>query len=101
MSRAQWYSKRRIDPPLTNWLEVPVVFDIAMACRLLGYTPEAVRRRLAEGSIPGRKVESGWRIRKDELMAYLGYLPWEIERFGFGLSTTRRSWENEHKEEAG
>ena len=83
----------RIDPvtlPVTNWQEVPVIFDIPMAARLLGKTVEVVRRMIVNGQLPAQKTGGEWRLRKDEIMACMGYLPWEIERYGFGFMNTPR-----------
>ena len=82
----------RIDPvtlPVTNWQEVPVIFDIPMAARLLGKTVEVVRRMIVNGQLPAQKTGGEWRLRKDTVMQMMGYLPWEIERYGFGMNTPR------------
>lgn len=72
----------------TDWLEVPVLLDAGGVAIVLGLKHEAVRKALAEGRLPGVKVlGNSWRIRKDLLMAHLGYLDWEIERYGFGMNT--------------
>lgn len=71
--------------PVTDWKEVPVIFDIPMACRILGKTTESVRKMLTTGELPAQKAGNEWRIRKDKMMEYLGYLPWEIDKFGFGI----------------
>ncbi len=71
----------------TDWLDVPVMMDVGGVAIVLGRNAEAVRRALQQGRLPGRKVMGGWLIRKDELMAHLGYQPWEIERYGYGMNT--------------
>lgn len=71
--------------PVTDWKEVPVIFDIPMACRILGKTSESVRRMVTSGELPALKAGNEWRIRKDHIMAYLGYQPWEIDKYGFGI----------------
>lgn len=73
----------------TDWLEVPVLLDPGGVAIVLGRKHECVRKALQEGRLPGRKVLNGWLVRKDELMAYLGYLPWEIERYGYGMPTPK------------
>ena len=88
------YVHRRISAPpvftpVPDWRQVPVVFDIPMAARILGKHAEVVRRKIVAGSIPAIKAEGEWRIRKDKLMEYLGYLPWEIDKYGFGLNVER------------
>ena len=70
----------------TDWLDVPVMLDVAGVAIVLGHNPQVVRTALREGRLPGVKTLKEWRVRKDELMAFLGYKPWEIERYGFGMS---------------
>lgn len=43
------------------------------AASILKLTPYTIRRLLREGKLPGIKIGAGqlWRIRKDELEAYL------------------------------
>lgn len=71
----------------TDWLDVPVMMDAAAVAIVLGRRLETVRKALVEGRLPGEKVLGGWLIRKDELMAHLGYAQWEIERYGYGMNT--------------
>ncbi len=71
----------------TDWLDVPVMMDAAAVAIVLGRRLETVRKALVEGRLPGKKVLGGWLIRKDELMAHLGYAQWEIERYGLGMNT--------------
>jgi excisionase family DNA binding protein len=78
-------------PPITNWQELPVLLDLPTVARLLGKTVERVRRLAASGEIPATKACGEWRIRKDEIMLALGYLPWEIERYGYGMQTARET----------
>lgn len=71
----------------TDWQDVPVLMDVAAAARVLGCTYQSVVKALQQGRLPGQKVMGGWRIRKDQLMAHLGYAQWEIERYGYGMNT--------------
>ena len=73
----------------TDWLDVPVLMDPAAVAIVTGRNLETVRKALQDGRLPGRKAMGGWLVRKDELMAHLGYQPWEIERYGFGMPTTK------------
>lgn len=75
--------------PVTDWKEVPVVFDIPMVCRILCKTNESVRRMVVSGELPAQKTGNEWRIRKDKMMEYLGYQPWEIDKYGFGIRPER------------
>ena len=91
MGRAKKYMDKRPDPPITDWRQVPVIMDIPMAARLLGNTAESIRRKIAAGEIPAQKINGEWRIRKDELMMHIGYLRWEVERYGYGMPSTART----------
>lgn len=91
MGRKIRYMDRRPDPPITEWINLPVIMDIAMVARLLGKSPETVRRKIIEGEIPAQKMCDEWRIRKDELMLHLGFLRWEVERYGYGMPSTART----------
>ena len=75
----------------TDWLDVPVMMDVGAVAIVLGRQCEAVRKALQQGRLPGRKVLGGWLVRKDELMAHLGFEQWEIERYGFGMPTPPKS----------
>lgn len=72
----------------TDWLDVPVLMDVGAVAIVLGRHSEAVRKALQQGRLPGQKVLGGWLVRKDALMAHLGFEQWEIERYGFGMPTT-------------
>ena len=72
----------------TDWMDVPVLMDAGAVAIVLGLKYETVRKAMQDGRLPAEKVMgTQWRIRKDKLMAYLGYLPWEIERYGYGMAT--------------
>lgn len=53
--------------PITSWDEVPVIFDIAIMCRLTGWSYETVKKQTQKGELPGFKVGAGWRYRKEEV----------------------------------
>ena len=59
------------DKPITNWNDVPVVIDIPMAARLLGFTVDVITRKCKKSEIPAHKVFNQWRIDKDELVQFL------------------------------
>ena len=84
----------RIDPPpkpVVCWHELPVLLDLPLVARLLGKKVECVRRMAASGELPATKAGGEWRVRKDNMMLALGYLPWEIERYGYGMPTQRET----------
>lgn len=53
--------------PITSWDEVPVIFDIAIMCRLTGWSYETVKKQTQKGELPGFKMGAGWRYRKEEV----------------------------------
>lgn len=72
----------------TDWMDVPVMMDVGAVAIVLGLKYETVRKALQTGRLPGQKVMgTEWRVRKDQLMAHLGYQDWEIERYGYGMAT--------------
>ena len=94
MGRTRTTSRVRLSHPPTytpvvEWHTVPVLMSMAQVANLLCTTPDTVRKRIAEGKLPARMVNNEWRIRKEHLMEFLGYLPWEIDKYGFGLDVQR------------
>ena len=71
----------------TDWQDVPVMMDPPAVALVLGCTYQSVVKALQQQRLPGQKVLGGWLIRKDALMAHLGYAQWEIERYGYGMNT--------------
>ncbi|MBR5089548.1 MAG: helix-turn-helix domain-containing protein [Ruminiclostridium sp.] len=58
---------------ITDWAQVPVVFDVAMASRILAINYDKVRQMCRDGIIPAYKIgTNSWRINKDEFMEWLG-----------------------------
>jgi excisionase family DNA binding protein len=49
----------------------PMFFNVEKAAKELQTTPDTVRRKAAEGSIPGRKVGRRWLFDPDQLKAYV------------------------------
>lgn len=65
-------SKMRKPKYFTSWEDVPIILDIATAALILGMPYETVRKYVQNGTIPGSKVGTLWRITKKSLMEYLG-----------------------------
>lgn len=57
--------------PVTSWDEVPVIFDISMASRLLGKSRDWISRRCQKGLLPAFKDGSEWRFEKDAFRDYI------------------------------
>lgn len=94
MGRTRTTNRVRLSHPpiyttVVDWHTVPVLLDLAMVANLVRVNPETVRKRIIEGELQARRVNNEWRIRKEHLMEYLGYLPWEIDKYGFGLDVER------------
>jgi excisionase family DNA binding protein len=49
----------------------PAVLDLVEAAAYLRLNPEALRRMLVRGEIPGAKLGGRWRISRDQLIAVL------------------------------
>lgn len=56
---------------VTDWSTVPVVMDIPLAARIIGQTPERIRKKCINGQFPAYKEGSEWRIEKELLIAYM------------------------------
>lgn len=57
---------------ITNWDQVPVIFDVAMASRLLAINYDKVRQMCRNGEIPAYKIgTNSWRINKDKFRNWL------------------------------
>ena len=65
------HTYRRPVTVFTNWDEVPIVMDLPMASRIVGSTPESLKRRALNGTFPAYKEGKNWRIEKDQLRAYM------------------------------
>ncbi len=56
---------------ITSWDEVPVMFDIPVACILTGRTYESVKKLCQQGKIPAFKVGQEWRFEKETFRQWL------------------------------
>ena len=56
----------------TDWKDVPLLLDIAALSILIGKSYESTRLLVAAGEIPAVKFGTEWRIKKSEIMKYLG-----------------------------
>jgi excisionase family DNA binding protein len=68
---------------ITEWDNVPVIFDIPMAARILGVTPEGVKRRCQLGELPAFKDGKLWRFEKTAFIDYIREK--SVYRIGGGL----------------
>ncbi|MEA5057586.1 MAG: helix-turn-helix domain-containing protein [Anaerotignum propionicum] len=62
-----------------NWEDVPIIFDLAFAATLTGFSSERLRQLSRAGEFPARKIGIGnhavWRIDKDEFVSW-----WESKK---------------------
>ncbi len=58
-------------PPVLSWDELPVICTCADVARTLQCTPEKVQRMAAGGEIQAFRLGPEWRIRKEDLLAYI------------------------------
>lgn len=57
---------------VTDWGQVPVVFDLGYLAMLLGCSREKARLMCAGGSIPAVRLDGMWRINKHDMMKFFG-----------------------------
>lgn len=62
-----------------SWEEIPIIFDLAFAANLTGFSSERLRQLSRAGEFPARKIGTGnhavWRIDKDEFVSW-----WESKK---------------------
>lgn len=49
---------------ITNWDNIPLIFDIPIMVRLLGRSYENVKKMCQRGQLPAFKVGQEWRFEK-------------------------------------
>jgi len=55
-----------------SWDECPVIMDLVFVSRILGQTPETLKKRAQRSELPGAfKTGREWRVSKDKLRAYI------------------------------
>lgn len=54
-----------------SWDEIPYIIDPPYAGVVLGCTGATIRRLLREGKLKGFRVGEMWRIKRDDLKAYM------------------------------
>ena len=58
-------------PNITDWGNVPIVFDIPMAARILGKTYDNIQKRCKRGELPAFKDGTQWRFEKETFLEYV------------------------------
>lgn len=56
----------------TNWNEVPIIFDLPYAARIVELSVDCLKKRAAAGTFPAYKEGKDWRVRKTALMEHVG-----------------------------
>lgn len=54
-----------------SWERVPVIFDLRYASCLIGMNTEVLRRITSKGEFPAFKVGKQWRVKKEDLLAWI------------------------------
>jgi len=57
--------------PITDYAEIPVIFDIAFAVRLLRQDYYVIVKKCQRGEIPAFKIGREWRFRKTDIEEYI------------------------------
>lgn len=57
-----------------KWEDIPIIFDLAFASVITGFSTERLRQLSRTGDFPARKIGSGnsavWRVDKEEFVAW-------------------------------
>lgn len=56
---------------ITNWEQVPVIFDLSYAALLFGYTIDTLQKKAKKGEFPAHKKLGKWLVFKDEAEKWL------------------------------
>jgi hypothetical protein len=62
----------KILKPVTDWGNVPLVLDLPLAARIVGSSPEYLKKRAQRGDFPAYKEGKQWRVTKSALIAHIG-----------------------------
>lgn len=57
--------------PILSWEELPVICTCADVAHLLFCTVEQVQRMAARGDLPAFRLGKEWRLRKEDVLAYI------------------------------
>jgi hypothetical protein len=57
---------------VTDWRDVPLVLDLPLAGRIVGQSPEYLKKRAQRGDFTAYKEGNRWRVSKTALMAHAG-----------------------------
>lgn len=53
-----------------SWDEIPIIFDMNLACLITGFTSASLRTLAQSGKFPAYKVGGHWRIDRQEFMEW-------------------------------
>lgn len=57
--------------PVQSWAELPVICTCADVAHLFHCTVEKVQKMAASGELPAFRLGPEWRLRKEDLQAYI------------------------------
>lgn len=55
---------------IQQWQELPIIFDLPLASRLVGLGAERLRQLCREGSFPAKKIGNSWRVDREEFITW-------------------------------
>jgi hypothetical protein len=56
---------------ITSWDDVPLVMDLPFAARIVGQSPEYLKKRAQRGTFPAYREGSQWRVSKETLREHI------------------------------
>ena len=54
-----------------DWNKIPVIIDLPIAAQIVGVTYETLQKRCRQGTFPGYKEGSEWRVTKHALFEHI------------------------------
>lgn len=55
---------------ITNWDELPIIFDLPQASVLVGLGTERLRQLSKAGRFPAKQIGNSWRVDREEFKAW-------------------------------
>lgn len=61
---------QKITKYITNWEELPIIFDLPHASVLVGLGAERLRQLSKAGRFPAKQIGNSWRVDREEFKAW-------------------------------
>lgn len=55
---------------ITDWDQVPIIMDLPLAARIVGKSPETLKKLAQRGGFPAYKDGKFWRVTKEALLEH-------------------------------